>query len=171
MLSIHFEEAYHLPQHLSLLHTPYFIFLPDTMLRQAAFLADSCYLFGDLGFSALCSKPADPEKLMKTLPIPGKPAPEAVSQNGGGEEVKLLLTNTPYNDKALNPPVLPVLISPKVVPQLAEMAQRLVAAGLHQQCLKTYRSEIGIYCVTKWKLQLGYKVESGWGLKMLMFFM
>jgi exocyst complex protein 7 len=85
------------------------------------------------------SKPADPDRLMKTLPIPGKPAPPEAVQNGGGEEVKLLLTNTPYNDKALNPPVLPVLMSPKVVPQLAEMAQRLVAAGLHQQCLKTYR--------------------------------
>jgi exocyst complex protein 7 len=84
------------------------------------------------------SKPADPARLMETLPIPGKHVPET-PPNGGGEEVKLLLTNTPHNDKALNPPVLPVLISPKVVPQLHEMAQRLVAAGHHQQCLKTYR--------------------------------
>lgn len=86
----------------------------------------------------LCSKPADPARLMETLPIPGKHVPET-PPNGGGEEVKLLLTNTPHNDKALNPPVLPVLISPKVVPQLHEMAQRLVAAGHHQQCLKNYR--------------------------------
>lgn len=70
--------------------------------------------------------------------MPGKNVPEA-AQNGGGEEVKLLLTNIPYNDKALNPPTLPVLISPRIVPQLAEMAQRLVAAGLHQQCLRIYR--------------------------------
>lgn len=97
-------------------------------------------------FCALCSKPADPARLMETLPIPGKHVPEA-PQNGGDEEVKLLLTNTPHNDKALNPPVLPVLISPKVVPQLAEMAQRLVAAGLHQQCLKTYRYEsVSLIC-------------------------
>ena len=96
-------------------------------------------------FCGLCSKPADPDRLMETLPIPGKPAPET-AQNGG-EEVKLLLTNTPYNDKALNPPVLPVLISPKVVPQLAEMVQRLVSAGLHQQCLKIYRYEsIRVIC-------------------------
>lgn len=88
------------------------------------------------------SKPADPARLMETLPIPGKHVPET-PPNGGGEEVKLLLTNTPHNDKALNPPVLPVLISPKVVPQLHEMAQRLVAAGHHQQCLKTYREVRG----------------------------
>lgn len=66
--------------------------------------------------------------------------------HNGEEEVKLLLTNTPYNDKALNPPVLPILISPKVVPQLAEMAQRLVSAGLHQQCLKIYRYESIGFC-------------------------
>ncbi|KAG0570253.1 hypothetical protein M758_6G142600 [Ceratodon purpureus] len=83
------------------------------------------------------SKPADPVRLMETLPIPGKHVPE--TPQNGGEEVKLLLTNTPYNDKALNPPVLPVLIAPKFIPQLAEMTQRLVSAGLHQQCLKIYR--------------------------------
>ncbi|XP_073391490.1 exocyst complex component EXO70A1 isoform X4 [Physcomitrium patens] len=88
------------------------------------------------------SKPADPARLMETLPMPGKNVPEA-AQNGGGEEVKLLLTNIPYNDKALNPPTLPVLISPRIVPQLAEMAQRLVAAGLHQQCLRIYRDVRG----------------------------
>ena len=96
-------------------------------------------------FCGLCSKPADPVRLMETLPIPGKHVPE--TPQNGGEEVKLLLTNTPYNDKALNPPVLPVLIAPKFIPQLAEMTQRLVSAGLHQQCLKIYRykSRISVY--------------------------
>jgi exocyst complex protein 7 len=91
-------------------------------------------------FCAFCSKPADPGPLMETLPSPEKHVPEtATPLNGGGEEVKLLLTNTPHNDKALNPTDLPVLLSPRVVPQLAEMAQRLVGAGLHQECLKIYR--------------------------------
>jgi len=91
-----------------------------------------------LPFCALGSKPADPVGLKETLPSPEKHVPE-IPQNGAVGDVKLLLTNTPHNDKALNPPVLPVLISPRIVPQLAEMAQRLVGAGLHQQCLKIYR--------------------------------
>ena len=91
-------------------------------------------------FFAFCSKPADNAPLMEALPSPEKHVPETTTpRNGGGGEVKLLLTNTPHNDKALNPPVLPVLLSPRIVPQLAEMAQRLVGAGLHQQCLKIYR--------------------------------
>ncbi|KAG0626725.1 hypothetical protein M758_2G146700 [Ceratodon purpureus] len=85
------------------------------------------------------SKPADPGPLMETLPSSEKHMPEATPHNGEGEEVKLLLTNAPHNDKALNPPVLPVLLSPRIISQLAEMAQRLVSAGFHQQCLKIYR--------------------------------
>lgn len=95
---------------------------------------------GYLVVLCFCSKPADPAPLLEALPSPEKHVPETTTpQNVGDEEVKLLLTNTPYNDKALNPPTLPVLLSPRIVPQLAEMAQRLVGAGLHQQCLKTYR--------------------------------
>lgn len=83
------------------------------------------------------SKPEDPVRLMETLPSPEKHVPES-PQHGDGAKA-LLLTNTPHNDKALNPPILPVLVSPRVIPQLTAMAQRLVSAGLHQQCLKIYR--------------------------------
>lgn len=43
------------------------------------------------------------------------------------------------NGNAKVPLELPILVSPRVVPQLREMAQRLVAAGYHAQCLKIYR--------------------------------
>jgi len=86
------------------------------------------------------SKPADPARLTEAVPSQGKQLdlPQATPGNDG-EEVKLLLTNTPHNDKAANPLVLPILIPPRIVPQLSEMAQRLVASGQHQQCLKIYR--------------------------------
>jgi len=34
---------------------------------------------------------------------------------------------------------LPILVSPLVILQLREMAQRIVAGGYHAQCLKIYR--------------------------------
>ena len=43
------------------------------------------------------------------------------------------------NGDAKGPLELPVLIAPKVVIQLREMTERLVAAGYHARCLKVYR--------------------------------
>ncbi|CAK9270883.1 unnamed protein product [Sphagnum jensenii] len=85
------------------------------------------------------SKPVDPARLIEALPTPGKnPDTPLTVAAAGSEEVKLL-TNAPHNDKDSNPPVIPILIPPRILPQLKEMAQRLVAAGHHQQCLKIYR--------------------------------
>lgn len=94
-----------------------------------------------IGFSLIlsCSKPVDPARLIEALPTPGKnPDTPLTVAAAGSEEVKLL-TNAPHNDKDSNPPVIPILIPPRILPQLKEMAQRLVAAGHHQQCLKIYR--------------------------------
>lgn len=74
------------------------------------------------------SKPADSAQLQEMIPNSGKltgnPAVEG-RPDGSIGNVKVLQ--------------LPVLIAPKTVPQLRDMAQRLVAAGYHAQCIKIYR--------------------------------
>ncbi|KAH8941439.1 hypothetical protein BDL97_14G039300 [Sphagnum fallax] len=78
------------------------------------------------------SKSVDPAHLRELLPNPTKQA--ASSPSGGGPPDGK--TDLPHTPPLL---VLPTLILPRVVPQLREMARRLVAAGYHQQCLKIYR--------------------------------
>lgn len=75
------------------------------------------------------SKPVDSARLQEMIPNSGK--------HGGNPAVEG--RNDSSNGNAKVPLELPVLVSPRVVPQLREMAQRLVAAGYHAQCLQIYR--------------------------------
>lgn len=75
------------------------------------------------------SKPVDSARLQEMIPNSGK--------HGGNPVVEGRADGSNGNAKV--PLELPVLVSPRVVPQLREMAQRLVAAGFHAQCLKIYR--------------------------------
>jgi len=75
------------------------------------------------------SKPVDPAQLQEMIPNSGK--------HSGNPAVEGRADASNGNAKV--PLELPVLVSPGVVPQLREMAQRLVAAGYHAQCLKIYR--------------------------------
>lgn len=75
------------------------------------------------------SKPVDSARLQEMIPNSGKHSGNPTAE--GRADVS--------NGNAKVPLELPVLVSLRVVPQLREMAQRLVAAGYHAQCLKIYR--------------------------------
>lgn len=75
------------------------------------------------------SKPVDSARLQEMIPNSGK--------HNGNPAVEGRTDGSNGNAKV--PLELPILVSPRVVPQLREMAQRLVAAGYHAQCLKIYR--------------------------------
>jgi hypothetical protein len=111
-------------------------------LHHSTVLGFDCFYDNDHPFMHLnaewnyfflsCSKSVDPAHLRELLPNPTKQA--ASSPSGGGPPDGK--TDLPHTPPLL---VLPTLILPRVVPQLREMARRLVAAGYHQQCLKIYR--------------------------------
>lgn len=75
------------------------------------------------------SKPVDPARLQEMIP--------ASQKHNGNSAVEGRTDGANGNAKV--PFELPLLVSPRVVPQLREMAQRLVSAGYHAQCLKIYR--------------------------------
>ncbi|EFJ09561.1 hypothetical protein SELMODRAFT_184479 [Selaginella moellendorffii] len=70
-------------------------------------------------------KPVEPARLLESLP---KTAP-AHHDN-----------STPDAPATTNDAVvLPMLLPPRIVPQLHDIAERMIGSGHHQQCLKTYR--------------------------------
>ncbi|OAE20412.1 hypothetical protein AXG93_4905s1120 [Marchantia polymorpha subsp. ruderalis] len=85
------------------------------------------------------SKPVDPARVHEALPaaLRASTATSPVAADGK----RLTPPQSPGSEptKANLPLQLPVLIAPRIVPQLHEMAQRMIGAAFHQQCLKAYR--------------------------------
>ncbi|KAJ7556869.1 hypothetical protein O6H91_05G102600 [Diphasiastrum complanatum] len=95
------------------------------------------------------SKQVEPARLLEALPNSTKPSggsqPEMgdlASSNNSPADMTNLKSSHPGSNMegerklALT---LPVLIAPRMIPQLKEMAQRIVGAGHHQQCVKIYK--------------------------------
>ncbi|KAJ7297132.1 hypothetical protein O6H91_Y078600 [Diphasiastrum complanatum] len=93
------------------------------------------------------SKLVEPARLLDSLPISAKSTMNSSGTQGDGS---MVMGDTNKNEIANNSdpnarvgegtaPTLPILIPPRIVPQLREMAQHLIGAGHHQQCLKIYR--------------------------------
>ncbi|KAJ4779628.1 Exocyst subunit exo70 family protein A1 [Rhynchospora pubera] len=83
------------------------------------------------------SKAVDPDKLFDCLPSSLRPSSESPSHPS---ETGKNLTNGNLSEKqevAVYTP--PTLIDPRFVPLLSKLAQQLVQAGHHAQCLKLYR--------------------------------
>ncbi|KAL3698862.1 hypothetical protein R1sor_012938 [Riccia sorocarpa] len=85
------------------------------------------------------SKPVDPARLNESLPAALRPATQASLAAADVQK-----TTTPQSPaleptKANLPLQLPILIAPRIIPQLHEMAKRMIGAAFHQQCLKAYR--------------------------------
>ncbi|KAL3698664.1 hypothetical protein R1sor_012740 [Riccia sorocarpa] len=81
------------------------------------------------------SKPVDPAQLNESLPTSDKVSLAAVDVQ------RTTIPQSP-SFESINgnlPLQPPVLIAPKIIPQLHEMAKRLVGAGFHQQCFQAYR--------------------------------
>ncbi|KAI5073125.1 hypothetical protein GOP47_0011138 [Adiantum capillus-veneris] len=89
----------------------------------------------------LHSKMQEPARLMECLPNSVRSTPTSGSQGGGGEEsAGKGVPSHPANGKnAKGLEGFGSLIPPKVIPQLHELAQRMITAGHHQQCCKIYR--------------------------------
>lgn len=88
-----------------------------------------------------CSKSADPAQLTLSLPStarhPQSPGAGTSSASADGKKAPSQADSGKPPQK--EPPSLPLPIPAKVIPQLHEMAQRLIAAGHHQQCIRAYR--------------------------------
>lgn len=85
------------------------------------------------------SKVIDPARLSEALPASMRPSMNGPTSPGAvGGDGKVRTPQSPGLDP--NKPLqLPTLIAPRFIPQLQEMAQRMIGAGHHQQCLKVYR--------------------------------
>ncbi|XP_002960879.2 exocyst complex component EXO70A1, partial [Selaginella moellendorffii] len=88
------------------------------------------------------SKPVDPAELLRSLPSSMR------LQNAFGASGETLMIEKVVHagsgaDRAkveeTLPLTLPVVIAPKAVPQLADMAQRMINASHHEQCIEVYR--------------------------------
>ncbi|MCO5563532.1 hypothetical protein L7F22_017176 [Adiantum nelumboides] len=87
------------------------------------------------------SKMQEPARLMECLPNTVRSSPSSGSQGGGGDESagKGVLSNPTIGKNAKGLEGFGSLIPPKIIPQLHELAHRMITAGHHQQCCKTYR--------------------------------
>ncbi|MCO5603803.1 hypothetical protein L7F22_057955 [Adiantum nelumboides] len=86
------------------------------------------------------SKMQEPARLMECLPYTVRSSPSSGNQGGGGDESagKGVLSNPKIGKNAKGLEGFGSLIPPKVIPQLHELAHRMITAGHHQQCCKTY---------------------------------
>lgn len=92
------------------------------------------------GLLATNSKPQEPARLIEYLPNSVRSTPSSGSQGGGDESAGKGASPHPANGKnSKGPENFGSLIPLKIIPQLHELAQRMITAGHHQQCCKIYR--------------------------------
>nr|KAJ0185889.1 hypothetical protein LSAT_V11C900474300 [Lactuca sativa] len=80
------------------------------------------------------SKPVEPDRLYECLPNslrPSSGSPETNAKNPSSHNDRITAENAVYNP--------PVLIPPRVLPLLHDLAQHMVNAGNSQQCMIIYR--------------------------------
>lgn len=95
------------------------------------------------------SKPQEPARLLECLPNTVRPSTASPGGQGGGvipgdELSGKPIPASPVDGKSVKgpesiTPPLPTLIPPRIIPQLHELAERMINAGHHQQCSKIYR--------------------------------
>ncbi|KAJ0973349.1 hypothetical protein J5N97_021308 [Dioscorea zingiberensis] len=84
------------------------------------------------------SKPVEPDRLFDCLPNSLRPTPSDHSGDIGKNYAAT--SNSEHQGKSLETGIYkpPTLIPPRIVPLLHDLAQQMVQAGRHQQCLKIY---------------------------------
>ncbi|KAL2643338.1 hypothetical protein R1flu_010925 [Riccia fluitans] len=85
------------------------------------------------------SKPVDPARLNEALPAALKPPMASSPVAADGKKTTPPQSPGSQPSKPNVPLQLPDLIAPRIIPQLHEMAKRMIGAGFHQECLKAYR--------------------------------
>lgn len=87
-----------------------------------------------------CSKPLEPDSIFECLPNTLQPSSEAQG-NHSDANPKTATTHTEHHTKAADTAVykLPVLIPPRILPVLHDLAEQMVQAGNGQDCIIVYR--------------------------------
>ncbi|CAM6096008.1 unnamed protein product [Calypogeia fissa] len=85
------------------------------------------------------SKVIDPARLSEALPAALRPSVSNGATSPGAVDGKDRSPPESPGGEPTKPLQLPTLIPPRVVPDLQKMAQRMIGAGHHQQCLRVYR--------------------------------
>jgi exocyst complex protein 7 len=84
------------------------------------------------------SKPVEPDRLFECLPDSLRPPSSGSPRNHGDGSGKSLMD---HQEKSLENAVytLPILIPPRVLPLLHDLAQQMAQAGHQQQLFRIYR--------------------------------
>ena len=82
------------------------------------------------------SKPQEPARLIECLPNSVR---STASSGNQGEDMSEKLVSPANGKDSKGLDAIGSLITPSIIPQLHELAQRMVAAGHHQECCKIYR--------------------------------